>query len=184
MTYGLRVKIPALVLILSSVLMTGCGASPATQGASRVQAQSNNPIAADSRLGALWSDAQQVIATGPIVLNAALVAEGLEAQNAVNGDPRAVGISSAGVQVLTIPDLTVTVLANETGKPISQLQHQVDPTGIIHCPQNTGGAVYCAGFMQNGQIYVAASMLYNPGATGYEMQNVILEKLGYNISKR
>ena len=84
--------------------------------------------------------------------------------------------------VETIADLTVAQLQAEN--PGTSLRHNSDPTGIVHCPSNSERAKYCASYVSGTSIYVAASLEYSDNATGYEMQNIILARLGYDISKR
>lgn len=97
-------------------------------------------------------------------------------------DQRALSTSYAGVTVTTLPDLTVAQLQAEN--PGTTLKHNTDPTGIIHCPSNNERARYCASYLSGTGIYVASSLQYSDNPTGYEMQNIILATLGYDISKR
>lgn len=131
----------------------------------------------------MWDSAQQYLATNNIVLNAAamVVSQGI-APDTHPPDQRALTTSDAGVTVTTLPDLTVAQLQAEN--PGVTLQHNADPTGIVHCPSNSEGAKYCASYVAGSSIYVAASLEYFDNATGYEMQNITLAKLGYDISER
>ena len=178
-------KITLVALLVAGVLASaGCSRSLGRGRPPDIVVTVRNSIAEDAKLTTLWVQAQQLIATEPITLNAALVAEGKERPHTIRPDSRALGVSSVGVQVFSVPDLTVAQLSIETGKPVSELEHHTNPTGVIHAPANSGGAAYCAGFVQHGAIYVPASLLYSAGATGYEMQNVILSRLGYDTSRR
>jgi hypothetical protein len=141
------------------------------------------PVVSDSQLVAMWDRAQQYLATNNIVLNAAAMAvfPGIS-PDTHPPDQRALTTSDAGVTVATLPDLTVAQLQAEN--PGVTLHHNTDPTGVVHCPSNSEGAKYCASYVSGTSIYVAASLEYSDNATGYEMQNVILSRLGYDISKR
>lgn len=155
----------------------GCGGGSAPQSK---QAPASNAFV-DPKLEALWQGAQTAVATQPITLNAASVAEGKASPSVIEADTRAYGVSPSGITVTAIPDLTVAEL--QAQNPDLQLQHTTDPTGIINAPASSG-VTYCHSYINGSSIFVAQSLLYNPGATGYEMQNAILERLGYNISRR
>jgi hypothetical protein len=126
----------------------------------------------------MWQRAGTELATKGANLNAAL---SNQPANWVYPGAAAQGIPFT-VSVNTLPDLTVAQLHGEN--PGVTLRHNTDPTGVIHCPDNAGNARYCAAFTENGQIYVATSELYDFNATGWEMENVILQRLGYDISGR
>jgi len=140
-------------------------------------------VANDPQLAAMWERAQQYLATNNIVLNAAalVVFPGIS-PDTHPPDQRALATTNAGVTVATIADLTVAQLQAEN--PGTSLRHNSDPTGIVHCPSNSEGAKYCASYVSGTSIYVAASLEYSDNATGYEMQNIILARLGYDVSKR
>ena len=131
----------------------------------------------------MWGRAQQYLATNNIVLNAAALAvyPGIS-PNTQPPDQRALATGCDGVTVTTLLDLTVAQLQAEN--PGATLRHNIDPTGVVHCPSNNEGAKYCASYVSGTNIYVAASLEYSDNATGYEMQNVILARLGYDISRR
>lgn len=155
--------------------LTACGGAPKT-AAPAAQDKFSDP-----QLQTLWEQAQNTLATQMITLNAAYVAEGREAAVVIAPDYRALSVSPAGVSVNPVPDLTVAQLQSEN--PGAQLQHNTDPTGVIHAPAGSS-ASYCASYTQGSAVYVSASLEYSAGATGYEFQNVILERLGYDVSKR
>ena len=146
------------------------------------QPQQSYSVASDPQLVALWQRAQQRLATQANVLNAAYVAIGKEHPKQIPPDNRSTKLAYEGVTVATIADLRAAEL--QAANPGVQLQHNTDPTGgVIHCPRRSA-AKYCASYVANHQIYVAQSALYDWSATGYEMENLILSRLGYNISKR
>ena len=138
-------------------------------------------VVSDPELVSLWGRDQQYLATNKIVLNAAalVVYPGIS-PDTHPPDQRVLTTSCDGVKVTTLPDLTVAQLQAEN--PGATLRHNTDPTGIVHCPSNNEGAKYCASYVSGTSIYVAASLEYSDNATGYEMQNIILVKLGYDIS--
>jgi hypothetical protein len=167
--------------------MLGCGGG---SGNGPVVVASDLPVvvASDPQLVAMWGRAQHHLATVNIVLNAAVVkATPGSLPNTVPPDPRALNVGDDGVTVIPMPDLTVAQLKAEN--PAITLLHKSDPTGVIHCPPpttptTTPTARYCASYISGSSIYVAKSLEYDDGATGYEMQNIILERLGYDISGR
>jgi hypothetical protein len=142
-------------------------------------------VASDPQLVAMGGRAQQHLATVNIVLNAAVVKTTPGTlPDTVPPDPRALTVGYDGVTVTVVPDLTVAQLKAEN--PGIALRHKRDPTGVIHCPLPTTPPTtgYCASYLSGDSIYVAKSLEYDDGATGYEMQNIILERLGYDISGR
>lgn len=165
-------------IALLTLSMLGCGGSPSN----------NTPIspaivvANDTQLSAMWVRQENWLANNNFVLNAAAVAVQGVTPDIFPPDSRATGVSSQGVTVTLIPDLTVAQLQAEN--PGVTLRHNTDPTGVIHCPSNSEGAKYCAAYVQGSSISVAASLEFDDGATGYEMENVILSRLGYDTSRR
>ena len=173
------------IILLLVLILDGCGAAPANAKAAAV---AQKPAAGahasfpDPRLQELWIEAQQAIASQPIVLNAAYVAEHRDVVNDTRpADRRAMDVWPDGVTVSTVADLTVAELQSENEG--DTLQHFVDPTGVIHAPEGAS-AKYCHSYTQGNAIVVAQSMLFDAGATGYEMQNVILARLGYDTRRR
>ena len=145
-------------MVFVAWLLSSCGGSPAAAPQNRAAAQFSDP-----RLQALWVGAQQAIAYQPIVLNAALVAEGRQTvPETIAPDLRALGVSPQGVTVTPVPDVSPGVIAAPAG----------------------ASANWCHSYTQGSAVYVAASLEYSAGATGWEMQNVILERLGYDVSGR
>ena len=113
-------------------------------------------VSSDSKLATMWTVAQNDLATNPILLNAAHTGVyGNEAPDWAQAQPAAENMSSDGVIVTPV------------NRPYLWDQN-----------------VECYAYTDGTSIYVISSMLYSQGATGYEMENVILEKLGYDISKR
>jgi len=176
---GTRLSAGAVVVLTACLIACG-GASSSTPKPSAVAAV---PVAGDSQLVTVWNHAEQYLADNNIVLNAAaVVTQPGTTPDIYPPDQRALGASSAGVTVTPVPDLTVVELQAEN--PGTTLKHNTDPTGIIHCPSNNEKARYCASYVSGTSIYVASSLEYSDNATGYEMQNIILARLGYDISKR
>jgi hypothetical protein len=168
------------VIIALTFCIIACGGSGSPPG---VTPNASVPVATDPQLINMWDWAQQYLATNNIVLNAAaLVVYPGVSPDTYAPDQRALTTSYSGVTVTTLPDLTVAQMQAEN--PGTALEHNTDPTGVVHCPSNSEGAKYCASYVSGTSIYVAASLEYSNNATGYEMQNVILSKLGYDISKR
>ena len=174
-----------MLLLIFIIVMTACGDGRASNfrraPLKKQQYQHSHSVASDPQLVALWQRAQQLLATQAIVLNAAYVAIGKEQPKQIPPDTRSTTLAYEGVIVTTVADLTAAEL--QAANPGVQLQHNTDPTGVIHCPRRSV-AKYCASYLANRQIYVAQSALYDWSATGYEMENLMLSRLGYNISKR
>ena len=127
------------VAIALALCLIACGGSSSNPAASPNAAVS---VTSNPQLVALWAGAQQYLATNNIVLNAAamVVFPGIS-PDTHPPDQRALTTSDAGVTVTTIPDLTVSQLQAEN--PGILLQHNTDPTGIVHCPLNSEDAKYC-----------------------------------------
>src|SRR3974377_1340436 len=126
----------------------------------------------------LWHQAQRELATQPIVLNpVAAQVQGVPLQT-IAPDSRANQVQPQCVAVITVPDLTVAQLQAEN--PGVALQHNTDPTGVIHCPEGAL-ARYCVSFTasNNQAVYVAQSEALNFGATGWEFETIIVARLGY-----
>jgi hypothetical protein len=175
-----RTRSSLSAVVVLTLCLTSCGG-----GSSNPSAASNAavPVASDPQLIAVWGRAEQYLAANNIVLNAAvLVTQPGTVADIYPPDQRALDASYTGVTVTTIQDLTVVQLQNEN--PGVTLKHNTDPTGVVHCPSNSEGARYCASYVSGTSIYVASSLEYSDNATGYEMQNIILARLGYNVSKR
>lgn len=103
-----------------------------------------------------WKAAQQTIATQAINLSA-----GSFGVHDVPPDPRALTVQPSGIVVRSLPDAP--------GHP-----------GIIPCGSITG---YCYAYLDNEHtIIVPDSKPNNMGP--YEMENIILWELGYDVSGR
>lgn len=103
-----------------------------------------------------WAQAQKILATQPINL-----AAGVYGVKTVAPDPRAYGVAPVNI--------TVIGKADAPGHP-----------GIITCDSVTG---YCDAYLEDGHtIVVPASKPQYMGP--YEMENIILMHLGYDVSER
>ena len=81
---------------------------------------------------ALWQPAQQELATQTIALNPVTVQMQGGNLQTIAPDSRANAVQPNCIAVITIPYLTVAELQAEN--PGVALQHNTNPTGIIHCP--------------------------------------------------
>ncbi len=173
----------ALAVLILVLALTGCGGSPKSVAAAEHDPAQHHASFSDPRLQAMWVQAQEKIATTPIVLNAAKVSLRIDVVNVTRPpDSRALNIWPDGVTVSTAPDLTVAQLQAEN--PGETLHHFTDPTGVIHPPKGAIWA-YCASYVQGSSIVVAESLLYGDhDPTEYEMENVILQRLGYDVIGR
>ncbi len=172
--------------LLFVLAFTGCGGSqyaPTPSCSSSSFDNQTNGGATESQLQALWQQAQQELATQPIALNPVTVQMQGGTLQTIAPDARANGVQPNCIAVITIPDLTVAELQAEN--PGVALQHNTNPTGIIHCPAGAL-AKYCHSFTasNNQAAYVSASEVLNFGATGWEFENIILARLGYNTASR
>ena len=179
-------KFASTAVLLFVAVLTGCGGSqfaPTPTCASTGFDNRTNGGATDAQLQALWRQAQQQLATQNIALNPVTVLTQGEALETVSPDSRANGVQPQCIAVVAVPDLTVAQLQAEN--PGVALQHNTDPTGVIHCPEGAQ-AKYCCAFTasNNAGIYVATSQVLNVGATGWEFENIILARLGYNTAGR
>ncbi len=185
-TFGTIVKVAIATVLLSAPILTGCGGSqfaPTPTCASTSFDNRTNGGATDAQLQALWRQAQQQLATQNIPLNPVTALTQGAAPQTLSPDSRANGVQPQCIAVIAVPDLTVAQLQAEN--PGVTLQHDTDPTGVIHCPEGAQ-AKYCCAFTSsnNAGIYVAASQVLNGGATGWEFENIILARLGYNTAGR
>jgi hypothetical protein len=136
----------------------------------------NETSATDAQLLALWQGAQKAIGAAPWpptpVTNPSAPLK--------PADPRALTVLPAcTVTIIAIPDALAQSLP---GYP--NVVHKTNPTGIFACPGSDSPTGYCGGETIGNTIEVAASTAASAGTTGYEMQNVILQKLGYSTSGR
>ncbi len=126
----------------------------------------------DSVLQAQWALAQQGLACAPFPQNDA----GSDMHAA---DPRALNVQPKHVTVVSVPDVSIADL--------SQLDpawgKDKDPSGAIVTPTFTYETCHSfACCWKKPRIYAAQSE--TPVTLAYEMQNIILSILGYNVSAR
>lgn len=179
------VNLASFVVLLFAAALTGCGGGKFNSTPSRTTGFDNqtNRAATDAQLQTLWQQAQQELATQPIALNPVAVQMHGATLVSIAPDSRASAVQPQGVAVIAVPDLTVAQLQAEN--PGVALQHNTDPTGVIHCPEGAL-AKYCHSFTasNNEAAYVSTSMVLNFGATGWEFENIILARLGYDTAGR
>ncbi len=128
----------------------------------------------DSVLLQQWNLAQQGLATAPFPMTC----DG-GAMHAA--DPRALTVSPKHVTVVSVPDVSVADLS--TFDPNWKLGIDKDPSGTIVTPTyiyETCHSFACT--WERPRIYAAQSLV--PVTLAYEMQNVILAELGYDVSSR
>jgi hypothetical protein len=176
----------ALIALVSSV---GCGGgSMGTNSASNAQCNNSGfsnqtgGLATDAQLQRIWTDAQTWLATQPIEMNTALVAYEGAPPVYHQADPRAANVQPNCLAVFVVPD---TPLADLPG--VFHNGKHKDPTGMFPCPAETDGAgQYCAAYTAPDyrSVHIAASLILNPGTTGWEFENVILQRLGYSCDER
>jgi hypothetical protein len=147
--------VPHRTTLALALLLAGCGAgTKPTASPSGFINQTTD--ATDAQLTALWQQAQQALATQPIPMNPVTSPNDI---TYAKPDPRALQLQPDGLDVIEMPGAYF---------PCSE-----SPTG------------YCAGLTEGPeQIEVAQKYILSAGGTGYEMQNTMLERLGYNVSGR
>jgi hypothetical protein len=127
----------------------------------------------DAQLQSIWNAAAQQLATQPIPLST-------NGTNLLPPSPKALAVAPENVAVMSMPDWSVADLA------------KIDPAWAGHAVP-TGAFAANAGLnyetvagitmeWKRPRIYGAASVL--PTVLVWEFQNVILGKLGYNVSGR
>jgi len=131
----------------------------------------------------MWQQAQQALATQVIPLNPVTAPINGGTVQTIAPDSRAYGVQPQGLAVISVPDLTAA--QSQAEHPGVALQHNTDPTGVIHCPEGAQ-AKYCCAFTasDNSSVSIAASQVLNFNATGWEFENIILARLGYNTAGR
>lgn len=147
------------VLFLAALMLTGCG------GASDPPADAsgfiNETSATDAQLAALWKGAQQQLATQPIPLDPVTNPNNI---TYAPPNPKALQVEPDGLIV-------------KYGPP------PYAPDGAFACSESPTG--YCWGItISSHEIEIAPKMILSAGATGWEMQDVILIRLGYNVGGR
>jgi hypothetical protein len=152
------------LLLVSFFALTGCGYSTPPQCSA--SGFINDTSATDAQLKGLWQGAQQQLATQPIpvdpVTSPGNITYAAPNSQALNVEP--------ACQVTVVTEANVLPASGQPGFACSE-----SPTG------------YCGGMTLGAgpwTVEVVTPDLLNPGATGWEFQNVILEKLGYNVEGR
>lgn len=127
----------------------------------------------DTQLLTQWQSAQQAIASG----------NWITAIGGPNGKPdaRALTVQPSNVAVVPVPDWTVADLmkfdSNWTTKNTNPSGAFAIVTGFSY--ETCHACTYC---WTRPRVYAATSEI--PAVLGYEFQNVILNKLGYDVSGR
>ena len=164
------------VLALLSTFGCGGGVNASSSNASGFDNQTNG-LVSDAQLLELWHHAQAQIATVPFILNPVPVLLNGAANQMAGPDARAYQVNPGKVRVVAVPDIPLASLPPEFNNGAHP-----DPTGIIG--QCNDVVHYCHSSCHGDTVYVAASMATSDGATGWEFQNIILARLGYNVSGR
>jgi hypothetical protein len=129
--------------------------------------------AGDPQYADIWKAAATVMATQPF---AATSTTGSSTHPA---DPRALALPYVGVTVVSVPDDLIADLINVN----SAWSKDKNPSGTILEP----GFQYetCHAFTivgRHARVYAAASEI--PAVLAYEFTNIMMERLGYDISER
>jgi hypothetical protein len=166
----------ALIALISTV---GCGGGAYGTHSGNADGFDNQTrgLASDAQLLELWHSAQARLATAPVSLNPVAVLLNGDPNHIVAPDSRAYQISPGHVCVIAVPDIPLASLPAEWHNGAHP-----DPTGIIdHCNDVVH---YCHASSRGDTVWVAASMVDSDGTTGWEFENIILARLGYDVSKR
>jgi|ERR1039458_1847699 hypothetical protein len=130
----------------------------------------------DVELAQQWLAAQQALATAPFPQN-------YSGGNIHAEDPRALTVQPTHVTVVSVPDVPIVDLE----KIDPTWSRHKDPSGTIIFTGGNGFLDYttCHSFAccwRKPRVYAAASEV--PVTLMYEFQNLILSKLGYDVSAR
>ena len=153
-----------LPILLLPFMLAGCG-DGVTQPCSS-SGFINKTDASDTQLGELWQGAQPEMATKPIPLDPVSSSGNI---TYASPNPKALKVT---------PDCHVTVTTKPNVLPNSKFPG-------FSCSESPTG--YCAEITLGSgpwTVEIVAPDLLEPGATSWEFQNVILEKLGYNVEGR
>jgi hypothetical protein len=143
-------------------MMVACGGGSSSSAPQQTQTFQNHTTSSDAALLSLWNMAQNNLAHNTITLNEALVVTQNAPPVTVPADLRAASVS---------PNDQVVY-----GEPDAPGQGQ----GVIDC--SAVNVPLCHGYTTvNGWVYVPDDAINN---AEYEFENVILIRLGYDISKR
>jgi hypothetical protein len=165
--------------LLATISIVGCGGGGSTSHSATTDGFDNQTkgLASDAQLLQLWHNAQTRLATSPISLNPVAVLLNGAVNRAIAPDPRAYQINPGYVRVIALPDIPLSALPPEWHNGAHP-----DPTGIIAQCNNV--VQYCHASSSGDTVWVAASMADSDGTTGWEFENIILARLGYDISMR
>jgi hypothetical protein len=153
-------------LSLTLVALVGCGANFTDGTPCSPNGFINQTALTDAQLLSLWKGAQTQIATQPIPLDPVT-------------DPRDITYDPPDPKAMSMePQCQVKVVAAAPAPNV--------PNGYA-CSQSPTG--YCGGMTEGGSggpwtLKIVSTRLNNPGTTGWEMQNVILYKLGVKFNGR
>jgi hypothetical protein len=167
------------ILIVLSVISTGCGTAPPTAAPVGFV---NHTHHSDADLQAIWTTAQQGIAQS-INLNPLQQSQVNVSPQILPGDPRALNVMPRQITVTSVPDVSSNILFAATGT------QRPNPTGMIACPNPCNVR------------YSTAYSFYSPPLTNYasswefdgdnftvileyEFENQILNTLGYDMKWR
>jgi hypothetical protein len=169
----------ALCAAILMLVIVGCGTPNNSLPVGFVN-RSGHP---DSDLKAIWTAAQQSVATR-IDLNPLERQTNPDAvDNILPGDRRALKIQPHQVEVTKEPDVASTLLLSQTGV------QRVDPTGLIACPQPCN-VRYAAAYSWYGPSMTKYAESWDAQAHNfdlilqYEFENQILFALNYDMKWR
>jgi hypothetical protein len=168
-----------LLALIPLIGILGCGGGGSSSHSASSSGFDNHTdgLASDAQLLQLWHNAQGRIATASISLNPVAVLMTGAPTQVVAPDPRAYQISPGYVCVIAVPDIPLASLPSEWHNGAHP-----DPTGIIDKCNDV--VQYCHASSSGDTVWVAASMITSDGTTGWEFENIILARLGYDVSKR
>jgi|ERR1017187_3411309 hypothetical protein len=136
----------------------------------------NYTSVSDAVLAQQWALAQHSLATAPFPQN-------YSGGNMHAADPRALTVQPEHVTVVSVPDVPIADLV----KIDPAWAKDKDPSGAIIFTGGNGllGYTPCHAFSlcyKKPRVYAAASEI--PNVLSYEFQNLILSRLGYDVSAR
>lgn len=166
------------LLFLCFVVISSCGGLGGEGNSGCEQGFINQSGVPLDILEQQWTTAQTAVSQG-VVLNALSVALYGAAPQKTPANPKAMTIGPECVRLVAVPDATVQQLTAYDPRYASY--H--DPTGLILCDSCSPHVVHSYTYVNSpARVYVAASIASQ--ALEYEFENVILHRLGYDVSQR
>lgn len=177
----------ALCLALLAFPMFGCGAASQINRVDSTRADgliNQTQLHSGQQLQAIWTKAQQNLATKPIAINPSEHA--LHPEIAIRylpADPRALTTQPKSVTIASVSDVSSAQLQSLTGA------QRLDPTGLVPC-DTQHGTVYAPACTDTSRYLTQFAASWEADEPNFEfivefeMENHILSALGYDLEWR